>query len=147
MTFRVNQSVNQSLAKTAASVNYPSARLPRLTQIDAPFSSRLSRDRAIGSSRFRYPGSRDPRIPDLGFHTPRCHRTSGRLPQPRRHWLCTWHRRSSEYPLDTPCRTEDRTDTRILPSLSHVTQSAASGHLAEFPGCPISPPSPLSTST
>jgi hypothetical protein len=36
--------VNQSLAKTAASVNYPSARLPRLTQIDAPFSSRLSRD-------------------------------------------------------------------------------------------------------
>ena len=40
MTFRVNQ----SLAKTAASVNYPSARLPRLTQIDAPFSSRLSRD-------------------------------------------------------------------------------------------------------
>jgi hypothetical protein len=35
--------VNQSLAKTAASVNYPSARLPRLTQIDAPFSSRLSR--------------------------------------------------------------------------------------------------------
>jgi hypothetical protein len=36
--------INQSLAKTAASVNYPSARLPRLTQIDAPFSSRLSRD-------------------------------------------------------------------------------------------------------
>src|SRR5216684_80734 len=45
MTFRVNQSVNQSLAKTAASVNYPSAPPPRLTQIDAPFSSRLSRDR------------------------------------------------------------------------------------------------------
>ena|SRR6266849_227656 len=44
MTFRVNQSVNQSLAKTAASVNYPSARPPRLIQIDAPFSSRLSRD-------------------------------------------------------------------------------------------------------
>src|SRR5260370_39042 len=36
--------VNQSLAKTAASVNYPSARPPRLIQIDAPFSSRLSRD-------------------------------------------------------------------------------------------------------
>jgi len=36
--------VNQSLAKTAASVNYASARLPRLNQIDAPFSSRLSRD-------------------------------------------------------------------------------------------------------
>jgi hypothetical protein len=39
--------VNQSLAKTAASVNYPSARLPRLIQIDAPFSSRLSRDKRI----------------------------------------------------------------------------------------------------
>jgi hypothetical protein len=39
--------VNQSLAKTAASVNYPSARLPRLTQIDAPFSSRLSRDSQV----------------------------------------------------------------------------------------------------
>jgi hypothetical protein len=36
--------VNQSLAKTAASVNYPSARPPRLIQIVAPFSSRLSRD-------------------------------------------------------------------------------------------------------
>src|ERR1700692_3201307 len=36
--------VNQSLAKTAAGVNYPSARLPRLIQIVAPFSSRLSRD-------------------------------------------------------------------------------------------------------
>src|SRR6266849_6485655 len=48
MTFRVNQSVNQSLAKTAASVNYPSARPPRLIQIDAPFSSRLSRD-SLGS--------------------------------------------------------------------------------------------------
>jgi Protein of unknown function (DUF3489) len=40
LTFRVNQ----SLAKTSASVNYPSAPPPRLTQIDAPFSSRLSRD-------------------------------------------------------------------------------------------------------
>src|SRR5712675_2006084 len=101
----------------------------------------------MGSSRFQYPGSRDPRIPGLGFHTPRCHRTSGRLPQPRRHWLCIWHRRSSEHPRGTPCRTEDRTDTRVLPSLSHVMQSAASGHLVEFQGCPISPPSPLSTST
>jgi hypothetical protein len=35
---------NQSLAKTAASVNYPSARPLRLIQIVAPFSSRLSRD-------------------------------------------------------------------------------------------------------
>src|SRR4029077_6038939 len=43
--------------------------------------------------------------------------------------------------------TEDRTDTRVRLSLSHVMQSAASGHLSEFPGCPISPPSPLSTST
>ncbi len=40
MTLRVNQ----SLAKTAASVNYPSARPLRLIQIDAPVSSRLSRD-------------------------------------------------------------------------------------------------------
>jgi len=44
LTFRVNQ----SLAKTSASVNYPSAPPPRLTQIDAPFSSRLSRDSVLG---------------------------------------------------------------------------------------------------
>jgi hypothetical protein len=36
--------VNQSLAKTTAIVNCRSARPPRLIQIDAPFSSRLSRD-------------------------------------------------------------------------------------------------------
>jgi len=36
--------VNQTLAKTAAGVNYPPARPPRLIQIVAPFSSRLSRD-------------------------------------------------------------------------------------------------------
>ena len=40
MTLRVNQ----TLAKTAAGVNYPPARPPRLIQIVAPFSSRLSRD-------------------------------------------------------------------------------------------------------
>ena len=51
----------------------------------------------------------EPRTPDLGFHTPRCRRTSGRPLQLRRHWLCIWHRRSSERPLDIPCRTEDRT--------------------------------------
>jgi len=39
--------VNQSLAKTAASVNYPSARPLRLIQIDAPVSSRLSRDNGL----------------------------------------------------------------------------------------------------
>src|SRR5580700_5658893 len=33
-----------SLAKTTAIVNCPSARPPRLIQIDAPFSSRLSRN-------------------------------------------------------------------------------------------------------
>src|SRR3981081_2968303 len=101
----------------------------------------------MGSSRSQYPGSYDPRIPDLGLRTPRCRRTSGRLHPPRRHWLCIGHRRNSERPLDTPCRKEDRTDTRVLPSLSHVMQSAASGHLTEFPGYPISPPLPLSTST
>jgi hypothetical protein len=40
LTFRVNQ----RLAKTPASVNDQFARPPRLIQIDAPFSSRLSRD-------------------------------------------------------------------------------------------------------
>jgi hypothetical protein len=40
LTFRVNQ----SLAKTAAIVNCRSARPPRLIQIVAPFSSRLSRN-------------------------------------------------------------------------------------------------------
>jgi hypothetical protein len=37
--------VNQSLANTTAIVDCRSARPPRLIQIDAPFSSRLSRDR------------------------------------------------------------------------------------------------------
>jgi hypothetical protein len=37
--------VNQSLANTSTSVNYRSARPPRLIQIVAPFSSRLSRNR------------------------------------------------------------------------------------------------------
>jgi hypothetical protein len=36
--------VNQSLAKTTAIVNCRSARPPRLIQIVAPFSSRLSRN-------------------------------------------------------------------------------------------------------
>jgi hypothetical protein len=49
--------VNQSLAKTAAGVNYPSARLPRLIQIVAPFSSRLSRD---SSGEFAAPKRRPP---------------------------------------------------------------------------------------
>ena len=40
MTLRVNQ----SLANTSTSVNYRSARPPRLIQIVAPFSSRLSRN-------------------------------------------------------------------------------------------------------
>jgi hypothetical protein len=43
LTFRVNQ----SLAKTAAIVNCRSPRPPRLIQIDAPFSSRLSRNTGI----------------------------------------------------------------------------------------------------
>src|ERR1700737_3935153 len=92
-------------------------------------------------------GISQPRPSHLFFPTPRCRRTSDRRSRVRRRWLCIWHRRSSEYPLGTPCRKEDRTDTRVLPSLSHVMQSVAAGHLTEFPGCPISPPSPLSTST
>ncbi|HTF78548.1 MAG TPA: hypothetical protein VK620_30280, partial [Bradyrhizobium sp.] len=47
--------VNQSLAKTAAGVNYPSARLPRLIQIVAPFSSRLSRDSIPHENNFLHP--------------------------------------------------------------------------------------------
>jgi len=39
--------VNQSLAKTMAIVNCRSARPPRLIQIVAPFSSRLSRDSVV----------------------------------------------------------------------------------------------------
>jgi hypothetical protein len=40
--------VNQSLAKTTAIVNCRSARPPRLIQIVAPFSSRLSRNNEVG---------------------------------------------------------------------------------------------------
>ena len=46
--------------------------------------------------------------------------------------------------LDTPCRTAGRTDTRVLPSLWHVTPSAASESLLELSGSsPISGSSPL----
>jgi hypothetical protein len=43
--------VNQSLAKTTAIVNCRSARPPRLIQIVAPFSSRLSRNTQLRDQR------------------------------------------------------------------------------------------------
>src|SRR6516165_1583111 len=38
------------------------------------------------------------------------------------------------------CRTGHRSDSRLLPSLSRVTPSAASEHVSELLGCPISRP-------
>jgi hypothetical protein len=69
MTFamRHEDRVNQSLANTAASLNYHSARPPRLIQIDAPASSRLSRDKVGTAERLFVHGHCKSFRPDLGL--------------------------------------------------------------------------------
>src|SRR5467141_3292297 len=46
--------------------------------------------------------------------------------------------RRSECGMLPSCRTGRRSDNRLLPSLSRVTPSAASEHVSELLGCPIS---------
>src|SRR5260370_29318593 len=55
----------------------------------------------------------------------------------------TGHRRGPRCPRGKSCRTERRSDTRLLSSLSRVTPSAVSEHFSELIGCPISCPSLL----
>src|SRR6059036_1092793 len=50
----------------------------------------------------------------------------------------TEHRRAPGCRREISCRTGRRSDTRLLPSLSRVTPSAASEHSSELLGCPIS---------
>src|SRR5881409_585449 len=50
----------------------------------------------------------------------------------------TEHRRAPGCRREISCRTGRRSDSRLLPSLSRVTPSAASEHVSELLGCPIS---------
>src|SRR6059036_3102750 len=50
----------------------------------------------------------------------------------------TEHRRAPGCRREISCRTGRKSDTRLLPSLSRVTPSAASEHFLELLGCPIS---------
>src|SRR5206468_12307151 len=50
----------------------------------------------------------------------------------------TEHRRAPGCRREISCRTGRKSDSRLLPSLSRVTPSAASEHVSELLGCPIS---------
>src|SRR5215469_7946250 len=69
---------------------------------------------------------------------PRCPQNPGRRYQARPCWSGTGHRHAPECRRGRSCRTERRSDSRPLPSLSRVTPSAASEHFSELLGCPIS---------
>jgi hypothetical protein len=58
-------------------------------------------------------------------------------------WLCRRRRRAPGCSHDKPCRTGDRSESWVRPSLSHVTPSVASEHYSELLGFPISCPSLL----
>src|SRR5580692_6453112 len=53
-------------------------------------------------------------------------------------WSGTGHRHAPEYLHGSSCRTRHRSDSQLLPSLSRATPSAASEHVSELLGCPIS---------
>src|SRR5580704_12559568 len=68
----------------------------------------------------------------------RCPQSPDRLLPVRPCWSGTGHRHAPEYPHGSSCRTRHRSDSQLLPSLSRVTPSAASEHVSELLGCPIS---------
>jgi hypothetical protein len=72
-------------------------------------------------------------------------RTSLRLFPVRPCWRGNRHRHTQVRLSGKSCHTVHGTGTRVLPSLLHVTPSAASGRLSELLGFPISCPFPLST--
>ncbi len=67
-------------------------------------------------------------------HTLRCPQTFGRLRLLLRGLLCNIHRRMPSRLLDTPCRTEHRSESWATPSLCRATPSATSERLVELLG-------------
>src|SRR5206468_1539250 len=67
-------------------------------------------------------------------HTLRCPQTFGRLRLLLRGLLCNIHRRMPSHLLDTPCRTEHRSESWATPSLCRATPSATSERLVELLG-------------
>ena len=74
--------------------------------------------------------------------TPRCTQSLAGPPPVRLHWPCSTDRRTPARPCDTACRTEDRSDSQALPSLSPVMPSVASEHSSEVRGSLIQSPRP-----
>ena len=77
--------------------------------------------------------------------TTRYRRRFDRRPPVRPCWRDISGKPSAGHLLDIACLTRRRTWTRVLPSLSPVTQSADSWHFLELIGFPISGPHHLST--
>src|ERR1700738_3360549 len=71
-------------------------------------------------------------------HALRCPQSPDRLLLVRPCWSGTGHRHAPGCRRGRSCRTGHRSDNRLLPSLSRVTPSAASEHVSELLGCPIS---------
>src|SRR6266478_4234084 len=71
-------------------------------------------------------------------HTLRCPQSPDRLLLVRPCWSGTGHRHVPGCLHGSSCRTRHRSDSQLLPSLSRVTPSAASEHVSELLGCPIS---------
>src|SRR6266478_2352645 len=68
----------------------------------------------------------------------RCPQSPDRLLLVRPCWSGTGHRHAPGCLRGSSCRTRHRSDSQLLPSLSRVTPSAASEHVSELLGCPIS---------
>src|ERR1700720_2055606 len=71
-------------------------------------------------------------------HTPRWPQSPGHPRPVRPCWSGTGHRHVPGCLHGSSCRTRHRSDSQLLPSLSRVTPSAASEHVSELLGCPIS---------
>ena len=66
--------------------------------------------------------------------TLRCPRTFGHRRLVLRHWPCNSRKRKPERLVDTPCRTERRSEIWAIPSLCRATPSATSERLVELLG-------------
>src|SRR6202035_2456985 len=73
-------------------------------------------------------------------HTLRCPQSPVRPRPVRPCWSGTGHRHVPGCLHGSSCRTGHRSDSQLLPSLSRVTPSAASEHVSELLGYPISRP-------
>jgi len=98
-------------------------------EIGQPNNSETCSEAADGVT--RESEGRKPVIASMPCTTRSAVKTSWRMPMPVPSQGCTG--------VDAdPCRTGHRSDNRLLPSLSRVTPSAASEHVSELLGCPIS---------